>query len=87
MQLSCGKSYIAILMKLKEGEKASWSHCELKKSHIIVILFKNLDLIQYSLSFLQNAEPCFKVWMLINNHLNFYWANQRKKLKAKETGI
>lgn len=51
MQLSCGKSYIAILMKLKEGEKASWSHCELMKSHIIVILFKILDLIQYSFSF------------------------------------
>lgn len=65
MQLLCGKSYIAILMKLKEGEKASWSHCELMKNHITVILSKNLDLIQYSFSFPQKAESCFKIWMFI----------------------
>lgn len=71
MHLSCGKLYIAILMELKEGEEASRSHCELMKRHIMVILFKNLDLIEdhvYSLK----KEPCFKIWMVIGKHLNFY---------------
>jgi len=46
MHLSYGKLYIVILMEVKEGKKASSSHCELMKSHIMVILFKNLDLIE-----------------------------------------
>lgn len=71
MYLSCGKPYIAILMPLKEGKKASRSHWKLMKSHMMVILFKNLDLIEDHFHSLEK-ELCFKMWTLIAQHLKFY---------------